>query len=125
MKTKKDTKSTVGNAKELVLKFVDALNEEDFKTANTCLSEDMVFDGVLGHRDGAEAYIKDMKEMKFKYKIKKTFEDDNDVCLFYHIDMGDKKIIFTCGWYQVQDEKIKSIKVVFDPRPMLEKSETK
>ena len=80
----------------------------------------MVFDGVLGHRDGADTYIKDVKKMKFKYKTKKTFEDGNDVCLLYDIDMSGTKI-FTCGWYQIKDSKIKLLKVVFDPRPLLER----
>ena len=122
MATKTDVKSTADNAKKVVLTFVNALNEEDFETARECLSDDMVFDGVLGHRDGADTYIEDMKKMKFKYKIKKTFEDDNDVCLLYDINMGGKNIIFTCGWYQIKYNKIKSLKVVFDPRPIIEKS---
>jgi len=120
MATKDNAKPTASNAKEVVLNFINALNEEDFETARACLSEDMVFDGVLGHRDSAEVYISDMKKMKFKYKIKKAFEDDTDVCLLYDIDMGGKNTLFTCGWYQIKDNKIKSLKVVFDPRPVLE-----
>lgn len=122
METTKDTKPNTSNAKDVVLNFVNAMNKEDFKTARNCLSDDMVFDGMLGHRDGADVYIKDMEKMKFKYEIKKAFEDGNDVCLLYDIDMGNKKIIFTCGWYQIQNGKIKSLKVVFDPRPVLEQS---
>ncbi|MEP6556572.1 MAG: nuclear transport factor 2 family protein [Ferruginibacter sp.] len=124
MATKNDVKSSASSAKEVVLTFINALNEEDFETARNCLNDDMVFDGVLGHRDGADTYIKDMKKMKFKYKIKKTFENGNDVCLLYNIDMGGKKI-FTCGWYEIKANKIKSLTVVFDPRPVLEKSEKK
>jgi len=122
MVTVKNAKSIASNAKEVVLTFINALNVEDFETARNCLSEDMVFDGVLGHRNGADTYIGDMKKMKFKYKIKKTFEDDNDVCLLYDIDMGGKNTIFTCGWYQLEYNKIKSLKVVFDPRPVLNKN---
>lgn len=125
MATKKNAASTASNAKEVVLTFINALNKEDFETARDCLSEDMVFDGVLGHRDGADTYISDMKKMKFKYKIKKGFEDDKDVCLLYDIDMGGKNTIFTCGWYQIKYNKIKSLKVVFDPRPVLDKSDKK
>lgn len=125
MTTKKDTEPIASNAKKVVLTFINALNQEDFETARDCLSEDMVFDGVLGHREGADTYISDMKKMKFKYKIKKAFEDDHDVCLLYDIDMSDKNTIFTCGWYQIKYNKIKSLKVVFDPRPILEKSDKK
>jgi ketosteroid isomerase-like protein len=35
-------------AKEIVLTFIDALNKEDFEKAAQCLSEDMIFDGVMG-----------------------------------------------------------------------------
>ena len=121
---KKEAGSTENSVKNIVLTFLNALNDEDFEKARQCLSDNMTFDGVLGHRDGAEIYISDMKKMKFKYSIKKTFEDENDVCIFYDIDMSGKKI-FTCGWYIVNNKKIKSIKVVFDPRPILEQAEKK
>ncbi|MEO6721727.1 MAG: nuclear transport factor 2 family protein [Ferruginibacter sp.] len=105
--------------KKVVLSFIDALNNEDFDAAQDLVSNDMVFNGVLGSRNGAEEYFNDMRKMKFKYEVLKAFADQNDVCLLYDIAMGDKKI-FTCGWYQVEDDKIKLIRVVFDPRPVLE-----
>jgi limonene-1,2-epoxide hydrolase len=120
MTTVKNMKSKVNQAKEIVLTFIDALNNEDFETVRHSLSDDMVFDGVLGHRDSADVYVADMKKMKFKYKIQKAFADGDDVCLLYDIDMGGSTI-FTCGWYKVRNNKIKSLKVVFDPRPVLEK----
>ena len=119
METVKNMKPRVTQAKEIVLTFIDALNNEDFETVRHSLSDDMVFDGVLGHRNGADAYLADMKKMKFKYKIQKAFADGDDVCLLYDIDMGGKSI-YTCGWYKVLDNKIKSLRVVFDPRPVLE-----
>ena len=81
----------------------------------------MVFDGVLDSRNGAESYFKDMKNMKFKYDVKKTFVDGDDVCLLYDINMGEKTI-YTWGWYHLTNEKINFIKVVFDSRPLLEGS---
>ena len=106
-------------AKNIVLTFISALNNEDFETAGTCLASDMAFDGVMGKRDSAETYIQDMKKMKFKYDIQKVFEDENDVCVLYNINMSGKATIFTCGWYQLSDGKIKKLKVVFDPRPLV------
>ena len=109
-------------AKEIVLTFISALNKEDFEAAAACLADDMAFDGVMGKRDSAESYIADMKKMKFKYDILKTFEDENDVCVLYNIDMSGKATIFTCGWYHLSKGKIDKLKVVFDPRPLLEGS---
>lgn len=111
-------------AKVAVLSFIEALNKENFDVARQFLTDDMKFEGVMGTRDGAEAYIADMKRMKFKYAIKKVFIDGDDVCLFYDINMGNATL-FCCGWYKVTDAKISWFKVVFDPRPLLEKADEK
>lgn len=123
METKKNDRQADHTAKETVLTFLNALNHEDFETARKCLNGDMTFDGVMGHREGAESYISDMKKMKFKYEILKSFEEGRDVCVLYNIDMGKKAAIYTCGWYQVVNGKIRQLKVVFDPRPLLEKQD--
>lgn len=107
-----------------VLAFINAMNAEDFETARSYVTDDLKFEGVLGTRDGAGAYFKDMEKMKLKYEIHKVFFDEDDVCLFYNIIMSGKNI-FTAGWYKVANNKIKSFKVVFDPRPLLEQSPKK
>jgi SnoaL-like protein len=106
-------------AKEIVLAFIEALNNEDFEKAAAYLRENMIFDGVMGKRNGAESYMSDMKKMNFKYEIQQTFENANDVCVLYNINMSGKATIFTCGWYHIAHGKIKKLKVVFDPRPLL------
>ena len=115
---------TVSAAKDTVLSFLEALNAEDFQQAREYVSDDLSFVGVLGTRNGADAYFKDMQNMRFKYDIKKVFADGDDVCVLYDIDMGGTKI-FTCGWYKVKEDKIESFQVVFDPRPVLEKAPKK
>ena len=57
--------------------------------------------------------------MRLKYDVKKAFADRNDVCLLYDLAIGDVTV-FGCGWYQVADGKIRSLKVLFDPRPILD-----
>jgi hypothetical protein len=112
---------TETDSAEIVLSCIEALNNEDFKTARTYTSDDMKFIGVLGSRDGADAYFKDMERMRLKYRVQKVFEDEDDVCLFYDLDISGTTI-FGCGWYHVEDGKINSLKVIFDPRPVLEAS---
>ncbi len=109
------------SAKEAVLSFIEALNDEDFDAAASHLHENMVFQGVMGSRYGADEYIKDMKKMKLKYAVQKTFEEGDDVCLWYDISMGGQQI-FSAGWYKVEDGKIMSFKVIFDPRPLLDQA---
>jgi limonene-1,2-epoxide hydrolase len=113
----KQTKGT--SAREIVLSFIDAMNNLDYPSARTFVHDDMTFRGVLGSRDGADAYFKDMEKMKFKYNVLQSFEEGNDVCLIYDVKMGDATIL-TCGWYKVEREKISGFKVIFDPRQVLE-----
>ena len=82
----------------------------------------MKFVGVLGSRDGAEVYFRDMERMRLKYNVNKVFVDGDDVCLFYDITMANVTV-FCAGWYQLSGGKIRSFRVVFDPRPVLEAAE--
>jgi hypothetical protein len=117
--TKMNATTVTIHAKEIVLSCIQALNNEDFKTARTYAHDDMVFEGVLGTRNGAEAYFSDMEKMKLKYDVKVAFEEGDDVCLLYDLTISGKQI-FGCGWYQVKEGKINALKVVFDPRPLLD-----
>lgn len=109
------------NAKDVVLACIKALNEEDFDMARTFANDDMTFEGVLGSRNGADAYFQDMKQMRLKYAIRIAFMEGDDVCLLYDLTMSGITL-FGCGWYHVENGKISSLKVVFDPRPVLEQS---
>lgn len=124
MRTRDNGVATITDAKEVVLSCVDAINAEDFKIARKYVSDDMTFKGVLGSRNGAEEYFEDMEKMKLKYNLRKTIAEGNDVCLFYDVNLSGAKV-FCCGWYHVEDGKIKSLRVVFDPRPVLEASQNK
>jgi ketosteroid isomerase-like protein len=64
MLVKNESLLTETDAKDVVISFVKALNDDDFKTARNHLSDDMVFVGVLGSRDGAESYIQDMERIR-------------------------------------------------------------
>jgi hypothetical protein len=112
--------NSLANSKQTVLDFIGALNHFDYEKAKDFVSDDLSFVGVLGTRNGSDAYFNDMRKMKFQYNVIKAFEDGNDVCLLYDINMGEQTI-FCCGWYQVQNGRIKSFRVVFDPRPLLNK----
>jgi predicted ester cyclase len=109
---------TAVNPREIVLAYVEALNREDFQTARQYVANDVSFDGVLGSRQGADAYFEDMERMRLKYDVTKVFADANDVCVLYDVTLSGVRL-FTCGWYRVEAGKIRSLKVVFDPRPVL------
>lgn len=107
------------SAEQIVLTFLELLNRENFKEARTYVADAMTFKGVLGSRDSANAYFKDMEHMKLKYKVRKMFTDESDVCVFYDLRISGLEL-FGCGWYSIARGKITSLKVLFDPRPLLE-----
>jgi hypothetical protein len=108
------------DAGQVVLSFIKALNAEDFVSAKNYVKENLSFEGVMGSRHGAAAYFKDMEHMKFKYEVRKIFVNGDDVAVFYDINMGAGKNIFSAGWYHLEEGKIVNFKVIFDPRPLLE-----
>ena len=107
------------SARHTVMSFLKALNEEDFDMARNLVNDNLAFRGVLGARDGADNYIADMKKMRFKYEVLKSFEDAQEVCVWYNISMSGK-VILTAGWYQLLHDKISHIRALFDPRPLLD-----
>jgi hypothetical protein len=107
-------------SKDIVLSFIESLNKENFKEARKCLNPTFSFKGPMGTRDNADVYIEDMKKMKFKYEIEKVFENENEVCLIYNINMGKGEPVKTCGIYKLKNSKLSSLNVLFDTRPILE-----
>ena len=104
--------------RELVLAYLQALNDENFDLARRYVSDDMEFTGALASRQGADAVFADLGRMRLKYDIRKVFVDANDVGVFYDVTLSGVTV-FTCGWYKLEDGQIRSLKVVFDPRPVL------
>jgi hypothetical protein len=110
------------NSRQIVLDFIDAMNHFDYQKARSYVTDDFSFVGVLGTRNGADNYFQDMQKMKFQYSIIKAFSEADDVCLLYDIQMSGVKV-FCCGWYRLKNQKIDSLQVVFDPRPVLQPSD--
>eukprot|EP01133_Synstelium_polycarpum_P014650 gene14650-17326_t len=102
--------TTFENTSTTVLAFIKALNEEEFNVAAQYLDDNLVFTGVLGTRNNAAQYMKEMEQKKLKYDIKKVFVNEQDVCLLYDINMG-AVTLFGSGWYQLSAGKIHNIRV--------------
>ena len=118
MTNERSVAPTLAGSMEIVTAFIDAINAEDFDGARKYASDDMEFEGVMGTRHGADAYFQDMRKMRLKYWVLKAFENGDDVCLLYDLEISGKTI-FGCGWYHLTHNKISRLQVVFDPRPLL------
>jgi limonene-1,2-epoxide hydrolase len=114
------------NAKEVVISYLTALSDQDFKTARSYLEDNISFRAPIASYNSADAYLEGNEQLRSKYgakkviyDLKKVFVDGDDVCALFDFDIG-LATLFACGWFQVKDGKISSIRVVFDPRPIVE-----
>ncbi len=121
MTPKEKQSPTELSAEEIVLDFINDLNKEDFESARKRVSDNMSFKGVLGSREGGDVYIREMGQMKMKYQLKMVFTNGDDVCVMYDFTQGGKTLP-GCGWYHLEEGKIRTLTVIFDPRPLLEGS---
>ena len=74
--------------------------------------------GPLGSRTGGDAYLHDMRRIRIKYDVRKVFVDSADA--FRHDLTLSGVLVYGCGWYHVEAGRVTSLRVVFDPRPVLE-----
>ncbi|MGI0049811.1 MAG: hypothetical protein ACREAW_09750, partial [Nitrososphaera sp.] len=72
--------------------------------------------------DRAEPYLKYNESLHLpKLDIKKILADGDDVCLLYEITLTKPPAtVFVSAWVHVDDGKISSIRLVFDPRPFVQ-----
>lgn len=110
------------NAKEVVMAYQNALGKQDYKAARIYMSDEpFSFRGPLASHDKPEGLLKDLEQLHHIVKeveMRKIFVDGNDVCLLYDLTTTAPAVkSFTCDWYRVDNEKITSIRVVFDARP--------
>ena len=54
-----------------------------------------------------------------KFDILKILADKKDVCVLYDITVSGITL-FACGWFRVEAGKVRSMRVTFDPRTLLD-----
>jgi ketosteroid isomerase-like protein len=115
---------SVINAKELVMEYLAAVNRKDFKSARSYVSDNVSYVGHtgMGSFDKAEPYLKYLEHLDLpRLEIIKVFADGDDVCEFHEVNVDTLPApLLVCMWFHVDDGKISSIRIVFDPRPYLQ-----
>jgi hypothetical protein len=114
--------TSASETKEVVLDLAKAVNDGNYEAARRYVSDNISYVGPFGSRDGAEAYVNEMKRRHLKFDILKIFVDNKDVCVLYDITVSGVTL-FACSWFQVEAGKVKSMRVTFDPRPLLTKAD--
>ena len=100
------------------------VERRDYQLARGLLSDNISYVSPLNSIDGAEPLIKYNEHLNLpKFDIKKVFVDGQDVCLLYEMNLGTPPVpLLVCLWAHVNDDgKISSYRVVFDPRPFVQR----
>jgi hypothetical protein len=103
---------------QIVLDLGKAINDQNYRTARLLLTDDMTYEGPFGMRVGADAYLEQIERLRLKFHIQRVFSDRDDICTIYNIDSAGLEV-FACGLFHIADGKVNSLKVIFDPRPLL------
>lgn len=114
----------MGKALEIVNRFYHLTNEMNTTTGlEDLLAANMTFSGPLLQTSSARDYIEMFKQfVKFHRgtEIFRQFEDGDDVCSIYEIDLatpsGGSFSVKIADWIRVSNGRIVEQKIYYDPR---------
>jgi hypothetical protein len=110
---------TTSYAADVAGMYFDAWKAGDFARLRSILADEVTFDGPLGHASNAEeciAGLKRMSQIMTDIVIRKTFVDGPDVLTWFDLHTAQTDPLPTVNWRHVENGKITSIRVTFDPR---------
>lgn len=113
----------MGKALETVNRFYDITENKKGQGLETILAKDMTFAGPLMRTSGARDYIDTTKQFLQMHKgtrMLKQFENGNDVCSIYEMDVGTPDgstiTLELTDWVQVANDRVAKQKIYYDPR---------
>jgi len=106
------------NTKQLIEMYHHAWTNGDFLTARNCLLDDLDFRGSIQTFSNADDFIAALKEFKQILQgvtMLNSFYDNQGAALLYDCDsITPAGVIRTAEFLQVLDDKISSIRLIFD-----------
>lgn len=102
--------------------YFDAWRRHDAESLRDVLADDVVFDGPLAHVEGLEdnlASLHGLLGIVTDVVARHVFVDGPDVCTVYDLHTTAADPILTVNWARVQDGRVRTLRAVFDPRPLL------
>lgn len=103
-------------AKDIVLSYIQALDSLNYNEAKSYLNDKIKIFGPAGEQFSSPTdFINMLQNFKGKYDIKKVFTDSGEVCVLYDL-ITESVVAFMSSWYQLENDKIVSIKTIFDSK---------
>ena len=107
-------------ASEVFNDYLSAFESGDMDRARALVADDFSFEGPMLQVDGKDAFFEAVSDMASIFKghtILKQFEDGNEVCSIYDLEIeapGGAGSVTMSEWCTVQDGRLTSARLVFD-----------
>jgi len=108
-------------AADIAATYFRAWIAKDFQTLRSILADEVTFDGPLAKLQGAQdvaAGLERLAQITSDITIRKRFVDGQDVLTWFDLHTTVAPPAPTANWQHVENGKITSIDVAFDPRPL-------
>jgi ketosteroid isomerase-like protein len=117
---------TMSNAREVIDRYFTALKQKDFATMRTLLHDDVSFREALGTTATAEEYIKGIEQITASMasvERRVVVAEGEDVFQVYDLVLATPAVTLPIAqWLKVRDNRIATVQVFFDPRPLVQPS---
>ncbi len=114
----------VPDAGRLAATYFEALAAKDFYALGSTLADDVTFDGPLGHAEGADGYVDSLRrfaEIIDDVVVERVFLDGDDVLTWFALHTNVAGVVGpVASWIHRDNGRIDRVRVVFDPRPLLD-----
>ncbi len=111
----------MASAREIVEKFQEAIEKQDYVSVRSLFQDDLTIQGPIESFHNADTYLETLKRLAANVQrvdIKRIFVGGDDVCLLYDMTTNTPVgTISVANWYQVTDNKISSLRTVYDTLP--------
>jgi limonene-1,2-epoxide hydrolase len=116
------TSSTTRTPAATMTAYFEAWQHRDAEALRDVLADDVVFDGPMGHVEGLEdnvASLRGLFAIVTGVTIRHVFVDGPEVLTVYDLHTTEVDPIVTVNWSHVEDGRVRTIRAVFDPRPLV------
>ncbi len=107
----------------LVFKYLEIFySGKKLNNLNSIFADDLKFEGPFYQFNSAAAYIESLEKAPpkgMKFKILKSYEDATSACIIYQFFKG-KITTPMAQLFEIESEKIKTIKLIFDTKVFIE-----
>ena len=110
------------DAKSIATGMLAAWTSGDFARTRALLHDDATFDGPLGEARGGDRYVESVRGFARtidRAEVHKVIAEGDDVCVVYDLVTRAGMAIPTVGIYRVEDDRVRSVRAYFDPRPLV------